>query len=64
MTAAHIAYWDRVFGMTTSTEEWKTGLARSQWEVEYLNSADTTAYLHDDYKNLRAALTDLGLAKR
>lgn len=64
LTAAHIAYWDRVFGMTTSTEEWKTGLARSQWEVEYLNSVDTTAYLHDDYKNLRAALTDLGLAKR
>lgn len=64
MTAAHVAYWDRVFGTTTSTEEWKTGLAKSQWEVEYLNSADTTAYLHDDYKNLRAALVDLGLAKR
>ncbi len=64
LTVAQIAYWDRVFGMTTSSEEWKTGLVKSQWEVEYLNSAGTTAYLHDEYKSLRAALTDLGLAKR
>ena len=64
LTASQIAYWDRVFGMTTSSEEWKTFLVKSQWEVEYLNSADTTAYLHDDYKKLRAPLVDLGLAKR
>lgn len=64
LTAAQIAYWDGVFATTTSTEEWKTGLVKSQWEVEYLNSADTTAYLRNDYKNLRAALADLGLAKR
>ena len=64
LTASQIAYWDRVFGMTASSEEWKTFLVKSQWEVEYLNSADTTAYLHDDYKKLRAPLVDLGLAKR
>lgn len=64
LTAAHIAYWDRIFATTTGTEEWKKGLARNFWEAEYLNSAETTAYLRDDYDKLRAALTDLGLAKR
>lgn len=64
LSASQIAYWDRVLGLATSSEEWKTFLVNSQHEVEYLNSADTTAFLHDDYKRLKTPLVDLGLAKR
>ena len=36
----------------------------NQWEPEYLNSAEFIKHLHAEEKRLRAALTDLGLARQ
>ena len=36
----------------------------NQWEPEYLNSTEFIKHLHMEEKRLRAALTDLGLARQ
>lgn len=63
MTREQVAYWDQVFAKTAGSPEWKEILARNFWGDEYRDSAGTKAFLDADYRELRAILTDLGLAK-
>lgn len=59
-----IAFWDGVLAATVAAPWWKAFVAANQWEPEYLNSADYVKHLHAEDTRLRAALTDLGLAKQ
>lgn len=59
-----IFYWDRVLAATVASPAWKTFVEANQWEPEYLNSSEFIKHLHAEEKRLRAALTDLGLAKQ
>jgi putative tricarboxylic transport membrane protein len=64
LTPAQLAWWDRVMAATTATPEWKSELARGFWDDKYLNSAETAAFLREEYARLRSALNEMGLAKR
>ena len=64
LSAPQIAYWDGVLAAAVATADWKSFIDANQWEAEYLNSADYVKYLRAEDAKLRAALTDLGLAKQ
>ena len=60
---AQIAYWDDVMAKVVQTEEWRKDLEAHTWENTYLNSRDTRKYLDEQYRELRGALAEVGLAK-
>lgn len=64
LDARQLAYWDSVIAATVTTPAWKAFAESNQWEPEYLNSSEFRKYLAAEDKRLRAALTDLGLAKQ
>jgi putative tricarboxylic transport membrane protein len=63
LSAAQIAYWDRLLAATVATDEWKADLARNVWEPDYLNSAETTKFFQSEDGTLRSAMMGLGLVK-
>jgi putative tricarboxylic transport membrane protein len=63
LTPAQLAWWDDVLGKLVKSEDWKTDLERNFQEPEYLASDDAAAYLRTQYAQLKAALSELGLAK-
>ena len=64
LTVPQIAYWDGVFSQMTATREWSEELALQEAANEFRNSAETRAYLRTQYDQLRAILTELGLAPK
>ena len=64
LTVEQLAYWDRVMTATTGSAEWKQELAKNYFDDKYLNSAETSVFLRDEYLRLRASLVELGLAKQ
>lgn len=64
LTRAQVQFWDDALGKLTRTEEWKSDLARFEMENVYRNSADTARYWKMQHDEVKAVLTDLGLAKR
>ena len=63
MSRAQIAFWDDVLGKVVRTDEWKTELERFDMENVYRNSADTARYWKAEHDEVKAVLTELGLAK-
>jgi putative tricarboxylic transport membrane protein len=63
MSADQLAYWDGAFAKLVQTEEWRETLAKENWVSNYLGSKDTPNYLKKLDSQLRAALSDVGLAK-
>ena len=63
MTPAQVAGWEQIIQKTVQHEDWKKYLSSNSWDVEYMNSRDTTAFLKKDYEQSKALLTELGLAK-
>ncbi len=63
MSAAQIAYWDRVLAKLTQTDEWKKDLEANVFENTYLDSAATERYMKTEYEQFRAALSELGMAR-
>lgn len=63
LTPQQVAFWDGVLAATVATPSWKAFVESNQWEPEYLASAAYVKHLHAEEKRLRAALSDLGLAK-
>jgi len=64
LSPQQIAFWEHAIAAATTTADWKSFVEANQWEAEYLNSADYTRFLRAEDTKLRAALTDLGLAKQ
>jgi len=64
LSAQQVAFWERAIAAAVATADWKAFIEANQWEAEYLNSVDYTRYLQAEDAKLRAALTDLGLAKQ
>lgn len=64
LSSQQIAYWDGLLASTVTTPAWKAFVEANHWEPEYLNSVAFRAFLGSEDKRLRAALTDLGLAKQ
>lgn len=63
MTAAQIAYWDKVFAALVQTEDWKKDLEENFWENNYQNARASKKRLDDEYSEYKAILTELGVAK-
>ena len=63
MSRAQVAFWDDVLGKAVKTGEWKKDLAQNQIENVYRNSAETGKFWKDQNAEVRAILTELGLAK-
>lgn len=63
LTRAQIQFWDDALGKLVRTEEWKSDLARFAMENVYRNSAETARYWKTQHDEVKAAFTELGLAK-
>ncbi len=63
LSAPQVAYWDNAFRTLTQSKEWNDDLAAAQMSNSYRNSADTTSYIAGEYGEIKAILTELGLAK-
>ncbi len=63
LNKSQIAYWDDVFAKLSETEEWKKEMDKNLWEPTYANSERSRKELAAQDVELRAVLTDLGLAK-
>lgn len=63
ISAAQTAYWDATFKQLAQGEEWNRELASNAMSNGYRSSADTLKYIGDQVGEIRAILTDLGLAQ-
>lgn len=63
MTAAQVAYWDKVFAAMAATEEWKKELEENFWVNGYANAQNAKRRLDEEFEEYKAVLTEIGLAK-
>jgi putative tricarboxylic transport membrane protein len=64
LTPPQIAYWDETLATMVKSAEWQEAMRVNQWEDEYMNSARTTTFMREEYKELESLLTELGDAKK
>ena len=58
-----MAYWENALRKVAQSAEWKAELERNYWSDDFVTSAQFRKDLDKDYANMKAVLTDLGLAK-
>ncbi|HEU0290428.1 MAG TPA: tripartite tricarboxylate transporter substrate-binding protein, partial [Burkholderiales bacterium] len=63
MSRAQVQFWDEALGRMAKSDEWKKQLAQFDMEDVYRNSADTARYWRSEHAEVKAVLTELGLAK-
>ena len=63
MTAPQITYWDDLLRKVARTDEWIREVEQNGWEPDYMNSADSRKFLERQNDELKALLTELGIAK-
>jgi len=63
LTAAQVAYWDKVFAAMTATEEWKKEMEENFWVNGYANARDARRRLDEEFEEYRQILTEIGMAK-
>lgn len=63
LTAAQVAFWEGVLRKAAQSAEWKTELERNYWSDDFVTSAQFRKDLEKDYNDMKAVLTDLGLAR-
>jgi len=64
MTPAQVAYWDSVYGRIAANSEFKAIAGKSQWIIDYKNSAETFKFFESEYSNLKEVMDFLGLSKQ
>ena len=64
LSAAQIAYWEQTLAAVTETAEFKGALERFHWSASFAGSAAMRQRLKDEHDELKALLTDLGMAKQ
>jgi putative tricarboxylic transport membrane protein len=63
LTAAQVTYWVGVFARLAATDEFKQDGAENQWVSNFMRSAEMRQYLSKQHDQLKALLTELGMAK-
>ena len=63
LTPAQVAYWNDVFRKAVQTEDWKADLAKNYWLDIYADAAGMRKWLDSESAEVRALLTELGMAK-
>jgi putative tricarboxylic transport membrane protein len=61
--AQAVGYWEGVLAQVVATEDWKKTLEHYSWAGTFLKGRELGAYLEQSYRDIRAGMTDLGLAK-
>jgi len=64
ISAAQVAYWEGVLAKATQVPEWREDLERNFWADDFVTSAQFRKDLEKDYAEMKAVLTDLGMAKQ
>lgn len=64
LTPAQLAYWEGVLRKATQVPEWKGDLEKNYWTDDFVPSAQFRKELEKDYGEMKAVLTELGLAKQ
>lgn len=62
LTADQIAYWDNVFGKIATSPEFKAIAEKNQWDINYMNSAQTRKFFETEYADLKEVMDFLGLS--
>jgi putative tricarboxylic transport membrane protein len=62
--APQIAYWESVLGRMVAADEWRQNLEKNARANSYTGSAGSRNALEGQYEQMRAGLTELGLARR
>jgi putative tricarboxylic transport membrane protein len=63
MSAAQIAYWEKIMAQITAQAEWKSDLERNFLSDDFALSERFKADLALEYASMKSVLSDLGLAK-
>nr|MBF0681829.1 hypothetical protein [Pseudomonas sp.] len=63
MSPEQVTYWSQAFKTVTATPEWQELMERNQWIPHYLGPEETRQYRDQEFTQIKAVLTDLGLAK-
>jgi putative tricarboxylic transport membrane protein len=64
LSAAQIAYWEQVFAAVADTPEFKAEVQKNHWSAAFARSAPMRKRLQEEHDELKALLTDLGMAKQ
>ena len=64
LTAAQIGYWEKVLAGVVETPEFKQDLERNHWSASFARSAEMRKLLKAEHDELKALLTELGMAKQ
>jgi len=64
LSAAQVAYWEGVLAKATQVPEWREDLEKNFWADDFVTSAQFRKDLEKDYADMKAVLTDLGMAKQ
>lgn len=62
LSDAQLAFWDSVLKQMIATDEWKKDLEANLWVQNYMNSRESRVFLDRQYAEIKAILTELGLA--
>lgn len=60
---AAVAFWEGAFARMVATDDWKKTLETYNWAGSFLRGKELAAYLEQSYREIRATMSDLGLAK-
>jgi putative tricarboxylic transport membrane protein len=63
MTGAQVAFWEKIFSQAVAAPEWKVDLERNFWSDDFALSEPFRKDLKQEYADMKAVLTDIGLAK-
>lgn len=63
LTAAQLAYWEGALRKAVATDAWKTELDQHLLMNEFIGAAEFRKYLDEQHSEIKALLTELGLAK-
>ena len=63
LTGPQVEYWEQVFAAVVQTPEFRTDVERNHWSANFLKSADMRKRLKEEHDELKALLSELGMAK-
>ena len=63
LSAAQVAYWEGALRKASQSVEWKAELERNYWSDDFVTSVQFRKDLDKDYADMKAVLTELGLAR-
>ncbi len=64
MPDAQVAYWESALRRMSASDEWKKELEANFWTNEFLDHVETRRLMDRDAVQLKAFLTELGLARQ